>query len=167
MTRSQLNRLTVDKLRDRCRRAKLPIYQHRGRRLVKRDLISALVRHGRRKPKLKPKRTTRRTAKQLAKSADNSQLRTDPGLVDTLADTLVDTLAEQLIGRALVDLPGDVTYNRAMHRILRGSKATKDRMILQRRRLVAIATLRDGANDDRASEYWGNKYAAEMNIAGC
>jgi hypothetical protein len=79
----------------------------------------------------------------------------------------VATLAEQLIARALVDLPCDPTYSRAMHRILRGGKAVKDRMILQRTRLVAIGVLRDGAPDEAGREFWANRYAAEMNVAGC
>jgi len=154
MRRRELEHLTVPKLRDRCRRAKLPVYQHEGRRLLKSDLVGQLVKHYR---KARPKSKARQTAAQPQQS----------GVVSGRAVALVETLAEQLIDRTLVDLPGDVTYNRAMHRILRGGTAAKDRMILQRRRLVAIAVLRDGAPDEDGREFWADRYAAEMNIAGC
>lgn len=146
MTKRQLEKLTVSALRARCRKAKLPIYRHKGRRLLKGDLVAQLVRKYR-KAKPKPKR---------------------PEKAPTPAQesALVATLAEQLIARALVDLPCDPTYSRAMHRILRGGTAAKDRMILQRKRLVAIGVLRDGAADEAGREFWANQYVAEMNVAG-
>jgi 7-keto-8-aminopelargonate synthetase-like enzyme len=54
MTRVQLNKLTVAKLRERCRRAKLPVYQDKGKRLLKADLVGQLVRWHR-KTTAKPK----------------------------------------------------------------------------------------------------------------
>jgi hypothetical protein len=146
MTKRQLERLTVAKLRTRCRKAKLPTYRHKGRRLLKGDLVAQLAKHYR---KATPAPERNKTAVQLQESA------------------LVVTLAEQLIARALVDLPCDPTYSRAMHRIIRGGKAVKDRMILQRKRLVAIKVLRDAAPDDAGRDFWANRYAAEMNVAGC
>jgi len=144
MTRAQLNKLTVAKLRDRCRKAKLPTYQHRGRRLVKRDLVAALAKHHR-KPKPKPKRPEKATpARESA---------------------LVATLAEQLIARALCDLPCDPRYARAMHRIIRGGKAQRDRTICQVKRVVAIKVLRDGAVDEASRAYWADRYVVESNVA--
>ena len=77
------------------------------------------------------------------------------------------SMGESLAQHFGVDLPGDVSANRAMHRILRGGKAVKDRMILQRRRLEAIAALRDSASDDTGRQFWASRHSAEMNTAGC
>ena len=153
MTHAQLKRLTVPQLRGKCRKAGLPSWQSGGKRLTKPDLVAALTRHSRRKAKPRKKPARRLEALQKPPRARES--------------AVVTTLAEQLIARVLGDLPCDPTYSRAMHRIMRGGKAAKDRMILQRKRLVAIGTLRDGAPDEPGRAFWADKYAAEMNVAGC
>lgn len=167
MTTPELNRLTVPRLRDHCRRARLPTYQSKGKRLLKTDLVRQLARHYR-----KATRKTRQATQNTKPAPKRRQRPAQPqesGTVSSRTVALITTLSEQLIARALVDLPGDVTYNRAMHRILRGGKAAKDRMILQRKRLVAIAALRDSAPDDPGRSFWADRYASEMNVsvAGC
>ena len=166
MTRAQLNHLTVPQLRDRCRKAKLPVWQYHGVRLCKSDLVSALARLSRRKPKARKKHARKPKGRQTAIKALQRAIPL-PEVQPAPDMAIVATLAEQLIARALADLPCDPIYARSMGRILRGGKAVKDRMILQRKRIVAIGTLRDGSPDEKGRAFWDSKYTSEMALGGC
>ncbi len=166
MTTRQLQTMTVPQLRDLSKKAGLPSWQVDGRRLVKKDLVAALARYGRRKPKARKKHTRKPKARKTATRARQRAIPL-PKPQPTRDSEIVATLAEQLIAKTLEEMPSDVAINMAMKRILRGGKAVRDRATLQRQRLVAIQLLQRGAPDDRASEFWSAKHAAEMNIAGC
>ncbi|NQT38436.1 MAG: hypothetical protein HQ581_13145 [Planctomycetes bacterium] len=148
MSTRQLEKRTVPALRDRCRKAKLPVYQHHGKRLVKRDLVAALAQHSKRRSKHRKPAAVRPPQPSRDRRA-----------------AIVATLAEQLTRRALVDRPCDPVYARTHHRIIRGGKAAKDRSILQRKRLVAIGEPRDGAPDEDGRAFWADKRVVESNIA--
>ena len=156
MTTCQLQTLTVPKLRDLCRKAALPVWQYRGHRLNKGDLVAALARHS---------RHSRRKAKPRKKPARRPKARQTA--VQPRESGIADSLAEQLIQMALCDLPGDRAYSVSMDRVLRNRGNQRDRQRLIVKRIEAIKSLRDSAGDEATRLYWGNRYAQDTAVAGC
>lgn len=150
MTRRQLTALTVPQLRDLARAAGLPVYQHRGRRLRKADLVAQLVKRNGRNTKRQP-----------------GVLNPEPGTLNPPAlpqNALIDGLRATLVHRGLADLAPDPREGAALRRTLRGQETAEDVRLLRGRELRVALAYRDAAACPVLREFW-NRYAVSLQLA--